>query len=265
MTAADTSFTKPFPAWGGGAATPDELARDSLTSPGTMLSRLSIINGPYLSAGLHRRSLQVVVDGNYPNFHALRSYFTTDRHNDTALNRESWAKPLRELIKLGFEVAPIDRLDCEVAAIFTFDTWGPVPELTRELGMLYIDAGFLRLDKPLHGRLPSPGHQNGDEGFLPLASAILHRQDQAVRMLLDAGASMNLGPLTEGGADVDAIEYATKVGAPEIISLLVAHAMNRQVSSTLSSQPALDDPHGSAPSPVGREPSVPSPRRRMGV
>ncbi|MFZ5529052.1 MAG: hypothetical protein ACOZE7_20575 [Pseudomonadota bacterium] len=167
-----------------------------------------------LQAGEHLDDLQVLVDYRYPHYEILHRYQLA--YDPVAKQR--WAACLFKLIELK---APTDYSNFSAALMLLCMDWEQ-PELTRSLAQRYLETGYIAADRPLPGVLSDPEeYLRYTTGMLPLAAAINYRNLHGVQFLLDNGASLDVGPVVEGGPRLQALECARECGATDIEALLL--------------------------------------------
>lgn len=167
--------------------------------------------------------------------------------------RAEWLPCLKLLIAKG---AWLDHNDMNVpVGLLCIEDWGTVtPELTRELVLLYVDAGLVEVDQPLAGSLPSSkDNRYFNTGRMPLAAAIAYDHPEALELFLSMGASLELGPVHAGGPPRQALEWAQDIGSPRCTAILVQRAMRAELSQAATS--------ATAPAAA----AAPARQRRMGV
>lgn len=146
---------------------------------------------------------------------------------------EGCAEGVRILRELGATCG--HRLNKQAAGFIFLDTvWdeGVHPTLVEQLMRDSVAAGDFALDEPL-------GAHTNVGGVLPLEAAFHFGNARAVKVLLEAGASLTAPLVRANGMDI--VSYAASFNAPrsQEIAALVAHAlMSRQLKGADASRAA---------------------------
>lgn len=154
---------------------------------------------------------------------------------------------LKHFVRLGESTFPLLKKAGIVELLVTYH-WGDTPQLCRALGELYVQAGVFKLDEPTRGVAPDSDmgpNRWGLSGKQPLAIAIEQDHVEFAQLLVESGASVeNIGPVLQGGATRQALEYAREIGKPRVAAYLTGVMMARRLETT--------DEHISSASGAGR-------------
>jgi len=206
------------------------MATKKFNPMGPAVDLLAQLNDPGNAAAL------LVPDSNrrYPHWTVLHNYFFFQN----IYEREKWASCLRVLIELK---APISHNRQAAAALFFLSNWQPARQLTSELAKEYLTAGLIDTEKPLVVPFAGPfGKWSNDTGRLPMAVCIWNGNSDALRVLCEAGASWNIGPVDANGPDREAFEYATEIGSEDALCVLAEYVMRHRLEKSDSGQ--MEDP-----------------------
>lgn len=192
----------------------------------------------------------------YPHYLVLTSF----AYSPVAELRVEILESLKLMVAKRAPIEMPESVKSVPTALLTFD-WSDTPELSRELGKLYGDAGLIDVHRPIPG--PFQG-LDGFGGLLPLAAALNLNHPECTELFLSLGADIDdIGPVERFGPHRAAVEFAYECAARtpgdyHCLPLVLEQAMRRDIANRSTSRPT--DPSTNSPTTTPA-----SPRRRLSL
>jgi hypothetical protein len=186
------------------------------------------------------QQMGVTGPGEVPHLLALQQFFA----ERGASYRARWAPCLREFIA---QRAPLKSARTTAFAELADFSWEPTNDLVAELFQEYLATGLIDVSKVLPGKLAVyplyPDDESPDAGRTLLAAAILRDVPHIAKGLLTFGVPLNVGVVTPGGPERDALDLAQERRSGSVAAVISEFVLTRQLQEVLHGAQPDDEPH----------------------